>query len=151
MRIEILHRVFPHAVWIHVKRDPLYTAQSIILARRKLFGSDKEWFSVRPTKLKDVNTMSPFEQVCLQIKEIEDRIKTNRLEYGIDSFFEARYEDLTYDHTRELARIASKCSLYEVPLTFRDSPEIRIDTKDERRLDRGEWNSLKNLVNEIFD
>ena len=74
MRLERINQIFPNAIYIYIKRDVIYTAQSIILARRKLFRNDDGWFSVKPQNYETLLELDPFEQVISQIVSIENYV-----------------------------------------------------------------------------
>ena len=71
LRLPIIHEVLPEARFIHVRRDPLFTAQSLWLARRKHFGNDRKWFSAEPPGFEAVRHKPPAYQVVWQVREIE--------------------------------------------------------------------------------
>lgn len=74
LRLQNIYTTFPEARFIYVKRDPLFNAQSILLARRKLMGSDYEWWSVAPENHKSVLGKNPMYQVIWQVLEINKHI-----------------------------------------------------------------------------
>lgn len=71
LRSEHLLRIFPGARFIHLRRSPLYTAQSLILVRRRLFGDDRHWWSVAPPGYESVLAEDPFYQVLWQNMKLD--------------------------------------------------------------------------------
>ncbi|MHA1757223.1 MAG: sulfotransferase [Promethearchaeota archaeon] len=66
-----LIEAFPNAIFIKVRRNPLQTAQSILNARRELFGDYAAWFSVKPREYEKIENIDPIRQVCEQVYYIE--------------------------------------------------------------------------------
>lgn len=76
LNCHYIKNVFPHSFFIIIKRDYRFVAQSIYEGRRNLYGSEDSWFSLRPSRYKEIiaNYKSPYDQIALQIKGIYDDI-----------------------------------------------------------------------------
>ena len=48
LRIGLLKEVFPDAKYIVVNRDPFFVAQSLLLARKKIYGDIIHWWGMMP-------------------------------------------------------------------------------------------------------
>lgn len=151
MRLRRINQIFPNAIYIYIKRDVLYTAQSIILARRKLFKNDGGWFSVKPQNYETLLELGPFEQVIYQIRSIENYIKKVLYDGHIKNVIEIWYEDMCSDWQRVLKKIAELCDKYGVTLQENKqlTNNISLRLSEERILDDREWQRLCHLVNVI--
>jgi hypothetical protein len=69
----------PNVHFIDIKREVLYNAQSLLLARKEYFGSIDQWYSLKPKNYFDLIKLDPIEQVVLQVihtnKETDDQLK----------------------------------------------------------------------------
>lgn len=96
-RVRALHALFPEAVFLHLQRNSLMTAQSILLARRRLLSSSDSWFSALPRNYRHDPRKSQLrlaaEQVALLAKDIEE----DKDAIGRERFFELDYEALCQD------------------------------------------------------
>jgi len=67
-------------LFIHVKREPIFTAQSLYLGRLKFFADEKRWFSYKPPEYSFLKDMSPLAQVAGQVyyttRAVERGLKT---------------------------------------------------------------------------
>lgn len=94
LRLRTLAKVIPEAYFVVMKRDLAANIRSILRARKKAEGSYEEWFSVRTHNLDQIASLSPVEQVGLQVEDIYKRIDEARLRTGKERFFDFEYERL---------------------------------------------------------
>ncbi len=102
--IPALIEIFPDALFIHLHRDPIDTAQSLLKARRQKF---KRWFGPMPDECEGKNFDSVLEAVCEQITAVDRFIERMKDEHGRRRFIDVDYEQLcrnpqvTIDRIRE--------------------------------------------------
>lgn len=77
LRLNLIREMFPDAKFIYIKRDPLYTAQSLIKARETHSGNIDIWWSIKPPNFDTVKKSSPISQVVQQVYYIEKQIETD--------------------------------------------------------------------------
>lgn len=96
LRMKNIVNIVPDSLFTWVKRKPVYAAQSILLARRSLFGGEEEgWFSVKPEGYEQVTRRSAIEQVVWQVKRIDDRIERSIEDLGLaEKVLQVDYEDV---------------------------------------------------------
>ena len=92
-RIPNLALAFPNMVIIRVSRDPYFTAQSILAGRKKFFGDEREWFSVKPRNFLDLVERPVLEQVSGQIYYLEKGMDRDLERIPQVPVFNIRYED----------------------------------------------------------
>ena len=66
--ISQLAELFPKSIFLHIAREPFFSAQSTYLSRIRLFGKPDAWFGLKPPeypKLKKVS--SPWVQIAGQL------------------------------------------------------------------------------------
>lgn len=119
LNIQLLSSVFPNARYIHVKRDPVYVAQSVYQARVKRLGDRTNWYSLRPAEYHTLKQYPVEEQIALQIRHvvgtIDEALGTLHPEHSI----EIHYEDLCSDPEREIERA--------LQLVYEESADIAWD------------------------
>ncbi len=59
--------VFPRAVWVHVQRDGVSNAASLLRARESFFGTTERWYSAKPPGFEALRQASPERQVLGQV------------------------------------------------------------------------------------
>lgn len=76
--IAELFRYIPRAIFIYVKRKPIFNMQSILLAREKYYGDMNIWWSVKPKEYVTLKDMDLYHQIAGQVyytnQAIEDAL-----------------------------------------------------------------------------
>ncbi len=93
-RIRLLQKCFPNAKFIFVKREPIFTAQSILKAKRKLKIDDNQFWSVMPKNFKDLEKSSAYEQIVSQIYFIEKQIVDDFKEFKELKLYTINYNEI---------------------------------------------------------
>ncbi|NHM17553.1 sulfotransferase [Epibacterium mobile] len=99
-RIRVIHHAFPNAKFIFIKRDPVFTAQSLLLARRHLGIDDSTWWSVKPREFASINELPIHEKLIQQISLVEHQIATDLKNIPDKNKIEINYQDLPDGVTR---------------------------------------------------
>lgn len=146
---EVLH-IFPEALFIHIRRDPLYTAQSIIMTRRRLYNDDNTWFSYHLPNHEELIKLDPFEQVAFQIKFIEETIKNYKNRYTDLKYIQISYDNLTENVNSNLKDIQYNCQKAGIKLFEKSNREIVINKSERKMLSDSEWQKLKRVISNIF-
>jgi hypothetical protein len=94
------------STFIHIERDPRFTAQSLLEARRKRYGDDKIWWSIRPRDVDAWLDRDPIEQVAHQIGDVSRHIEEGLATLPPERWISLRYEKLVADPEQEMERVA---------------------------------------------
>jgi LPS sulfotransferase NodH len=94
LRIGLLARLLPTALFVVVRRDLVDVGCSTLDARRRRYGDDTTWFGVRPPGCEDLEQLSPVQQVAAQLHATEAALAeglaglppARRIEIAYDSF-----------------------------------------------------------------
>ena len=73
--LPFIASVFPQAIFLHIRRNPVWNAQSLLLAREKYFQDRHCWYSFKPPEYCHLRFMEPLEQVCGQVAWTEAAIE----------------------------------------------------------------------------
>ncbi|HEY9841429.1 MAG TPA: sulfotransferase [Candidatus Obscuribacterales bacterium] len=65
--IDWLARAVPESFFVWLRRDPFFVAQSVLEARRRLYGTIEAWFAFRLEEHEELMRLTPYEQVAGQI------------------------------------------------------------------------------------
>lgn len=104
----------PELKIIHVQRDPLYLMQSVSQARVKYYGSDKIWWSVKPSEYSFLKNAAPATQVAGQVLFTERAIQNQIKSLPEDRWVTARYEEVC-DKPREfLVNLSERFAMPEL-------------------------------------
>lgn len=90
--IDYLHENVPNSFFIYIKRDTIYNAQSLLIAKEKFFGNLDEWYSFKPPEFNQIIKKSPIQQVIEQVKV------TNRaIEYQLQKIDATKHISISYE------------------------------------------------------
>jgi hypothetical protein len=93
-RLRLLQKCFPDAKFVFIKREPIFTVQSILKAKRRLNMQDNEFWSVMPQNINDLQQLNGFEQIVKQIFYIQKQIIEDSKLYNKDNFLTLDYQEL---------------------------------------------------------
>lgn len=138
----------PEALFVYIRRDIFFNAQSLIAARERFHGDRSVWYGTRASGCEALDALSPEEQTVGQV-----HLDRRAIESGISMLPSERTITLDYEHfcsdTTVLWSALSERygSLGEssAPVAFGVANSVRVDSRTERalreacaRADRGE-------------
>ena len=68
-----LRKLWPDAIFVHIKRDPVRAAASVLRVRESLYGDITKWFSVRPLRCQR-QYPTPYDEVIAQQCAVNRRV-----------------------------------------------------------------------------
>jgi hypothetical protein len=151
LRLNTISAVLPEAVFIWIKRHPLYAGQSLINMRRKLYGSDDVWASIKPPSYKKIIRCSPFEQVVRQVMDIEDYISRYFGKKKNSKFITVEYEALC-DRPKQILDTIEERYEYLAGYKLQRKPcrhKVSLKARNARQLSESEWKQLKDTVDHM--
>ncbi|WP_273150347.1 sulfotransferase [Methylophaga thiooxydans] len=98
--IPFLSSVFPEAIFVQIKRDPVANVASMLEARKRQLGSEKEWYSFKIPEYEILKDMEPVQQVAGQYYFINKAIRQ-----GISQVSGDRKLIINYEHFCEHPRL----------------------------------------------
>lgn len=137
--IPFVARSLKKVLFIHIIRDPLYTAQSLLESRRKYFGTIDTWYSFKPPEFETLRSSSPCTQVAGQVYFTNKAIDQGLQDIDPCCWMKVRYEDFCNRPSHVFKTITEKLSLqgmrgewnYKGPHHFACTNQLRI-TEAER-------------------
>lgn len=105
--VSLLASILNNAFFIIVRRDPVFVAQSLMIARQRIQGSQSIGWGLRSRSgSSSRDPLGYIDDVCDQILEIETRLTREELALGRDRFFEISYERFCADPGRFVQKIS---------------------------------------------
>lgn len=143
-RLQVLQAIFPEAVFLHLRRDSLMTAQSILLARREMLSGPNDWFSAKPRGYLSDPRKSQLRLAAEQVAFLEKDVEEDKDILGRDKFFELDYGTLCRDanasldafaawYQRRTSRVLQERRKLDIRLT--ESNNLRISVDEAREID----------------
>lgn len=107
--IPILDSAFEKALFIWIKRDPVYNIQSALEARRRQYGNLDTWYSFKIREYPWLKGIDPLESVAGQIYAINSSIESDLTNIDPAKKLVISYEDFCKDPKAFFGHIADKC------------------------------------------
>jgi hypothetical protein len=141
--LTLLAELLPTSIFLHVHRNLIDNGLSILRARERFWGNDRQWYSARPPGTEDLLELDPYEQVAGQIVYTHHSI--NHESQALPELRSLRidYEAFCVDTGPTWSALVERCSSvgyklnskHEAPVTFRTpcpsgSPESRRQMHD---------------------
>jgi len=146
LRIRALCEIFPTALFIRTRRDPVDTAQSILLARRHQFS---EWIGARPKACAQNPPEDLVMQACRQVVCIEQSIDAEQRAVDDDRFLEVEYRAVCNRPRHELRRIAAFLESHGVAAPILRQPPASFPYAQGRTTDAATYEALRAGVKEL--
>ncbi|TMM59122.1 sulfotransferase [Maribacter algarum] len=87
-------KIFPNIFFVEIYRDPIFVAQSIILSRRTVQGSDKiGWGLLSKDFENNSDPLAYIDDICRQVFEVNRILAVNRAKIDPNKYFRVSYED----------------------------------------------------------
>lgn len=111
--ISFLDAIFKKAVFVQMRRDPVTNVASILEARKRQFGSEREWYSFKIREYLRLKDLGAVEQSAGQVYYINKAVSQ-----GIAAVEESRklvvqYEDFCRDPRQVYERLVEKLDLHD--------------------------------------
>ena len=85
-----------------MRRNPLFTAQSILMAKRKLGIADNCFWSIMPDSVSSLRKMEWPKQIVMQIYDLEKQITTDLSLFKKNNVYSIAYQQLSSKTLGEL-------------------------------------------------
>ncbi len=105
LRLELIHKLFPLAKIIVIKRDPFFTCQSIFLSRRKLGIPDNKMWGILPRNFQEMNELNIYEKIVLQVSSINQQIEEDIKNFPKENVYSLTYESLCQNTRAQISEI----------------------------------------------
>jgi hypothetical protein len=138
--VALLASIFENACFVEVRRDPVYVAQSLLLARLHIQGSKEIGWGLRSRTGK--SRKSYVDEVCEQVFDIEMKLRDDKQRLAPGRLLEVSYEQFCHDPYRFVQRISQEFLKREADETalrrelkpFGVTNAVRIENKEIERI-----------------
>jgi LPS sulfotransferase NodH len=138
-----LRKLWPDAIFVHIKRDPVRAAASVLRVRESLHGDTTTWFSVRPLSCQR-QYPTPYDEVIAQQCTVNRRVSD--FAAVDDGVITVDYDALCADPRELVVRVAERIGLpaqtEQLPRHFATRPHIGADSvHDELQAALARWHT----------
>ncbi len=133
LRLQALREILPEAKYVVIRRDPLYTSQSILMAMRKVQHPEHQVWGILPRDFRRLEKLEQHEMVVRQVHEIERQISQDlkgipeqNILYTDYELLEHRYQDILKEIS---ALIRSGSATGADPVSDPSHPHIKVKNR----------------------
>ena len=153
VRLPLIKQMFPNTKIIYIKRDPLYVAQSILVAKKRSgFPVEKVW-SINPKNSPELEQYAPEKQVVHQTYHLYQQIEEDLTLFDPDQVLTLWYEEINDTHklVEELKQFMN-CAFRQTQTVETISPNNRKTIDDQtfetlkEEIKLLDWTFLKNKL-----
>jgi hypothetical protein len=135
--IPFLDTVFERILFVHTKRDLAYVVQSMLESRRKFFGSEERWYSVRPPEYEWLQDLDPVSQVAGQVYFVQKAVEAGMAQVAEPRRLAVNYEQFCEAPAEVWEAIRSKMAEqgytldgeYKGPRQFEATNRVRVSSE----------------------
>jgi Sulfotransferase family len=150
-RLRALAAAIPEALFVHLRRSPEMTAQSILAGRRRFLDDETVWLSARPRAYERLRPLPPIEQVCAQVVELERDIRQDQALIGTDRFMFMSYESLCLAPQAVLDGVGDWYREQTgVPLPIRRAIDVRLDAQARLSVASEEFDAIRATLDRLY-
>ena len=145
---HLVGEILDTAYFICLDRDPVYLAQSHLIARRLIHGDESIAYGIRHTENDETEgDIDPLEDICRQVLFNKQRIKQQQETLGQDRFIIIGYEDFCENPAKWVVEISAR--ILGKPIDTRQLSEnlTPFPPANVRKVDKATFLTIK----EIFD
>ncbi len=92
-RLRLIHKAFPNAKIIFVRRDPRFVVRSILNARKKVGATEGQWWSIMPPNVDDLLSLPEGGMCAAQVYWLERQIEEDLALFPRDNVQEIHYQE----------------------------------------------------------
>jgi len=129
--IPFLDAIFKKAIFIQIKRNPVMNVASILEARKRQLGSEKEWYSFKIPEYQKLKNLEPVTQSAGQLHYINTAVTK-----GITTVDESRklvlqYEDFCENPRQVYEKLVEKLGVTESNMAYQGPEQFELTRNDD--------------------
>lgn len=134
--IQYFSKALPKSIFVYIKRDPIYTMQSIYIARTRECASVNDWWSAKPRAFKRLCQGDVFSQIAGQVYYSNREIQEGLALVPDANKLIINYEDFVIDPESVFEELRGKYRIFGVDIASRakvsrkkmvDGNQIKLD------------------------
>lgn len=152
LNIDWLSKVFPQAIFVVCRRNPLYQAQSILIARQKVLDNKESWWSLRPKAYPSLVDLPYWEQIVGQIYYTYQEIDASLAKIDQSQWLDINYADVCKQPHKQVEKIV--IAVERLGGTVSWKPEVipqSFESSDTQRLSNKEFQKLSCAIRKFFN
>jgi LPS sulfotransferase NodH len=142
LNIPFLDRLFERALFIHIKRHPLYNIQSLLEARERYFGARSGWYSIKPPQYAWLCNEEPITQVAGQVAFTSAAMSADLAQIAPTRRLEISYEDFCAAPAAVWQAIVEQLARQDMPVSWPYTGPVAFPTNNTIRVGAADWAAI---------
>lgn len=143
-------QIFPNIFFVEIYRDPVFVAQSIILSRRTVQGSDKiAWGLLSKDSENNNDPLAYIDDICHQVLEVNRILAKNRAKIDSKKYFRISYEDFCKNPNDIIKLVGEKALNQKIESNELEKLQFST-TSSTKRLNDEEFNRIENYFKKHY-
>jgi len=129
--IPYVSSLFDKVLFLYIRREPLYNAQSLVKSREDFFGCRDNWYSFKPKEYDMLKELNPLEQVAGQVHFTNLAIEAGLRQLDDQRQLTIKYEDFCVSPRKIFEQIRTKLAYqgYEMNASYLGHSKFIVSNK----------------------
>lgn len=146
-QISALDALLPKAIFIHLRRDARFTAQSLLESRVAHTGNEAHWYSFKTPGYERLRGLEPLAQVAGQVRETHRLVEAGLASVAPERQLTLEYEGFCEDPGAAYAELHARFQRQGDEGLPAECPVVKAFTmRNEQRLEDERWRRLEALL-----
>ena len=145
-RMQVLAQAFPNSRFIHIKRDPFFSIQSLLKARQDQAMPEDRWWSVKPKNFEELLELDYIDRIVAQVFFLEQQIHHDSASIPAGQFLSVNYSRLheQFNSVVTFLGLPHREQLEMASFRFdnRLSADAQLQAKIKTAMSKYNWNQL---------
>jgi len=129
--IPFLDAIFEKALFVQIKRDPVTNVASIIDARKRQLGSEREWYSFKIPEYPQLKDLYPVTQTAGQLHYINKAVTQGMGKVKISRKLVVQYEDFCRNPRKVFKQLIEKLEISESDISYCGPEKFKLTRNDD--------------------
>ena len=151
LNINLLLKVFPKSMFVVCRRNILYQAQSILMARQTVTGDKQNWWSLRPKEYRNLIHLPYWEQIAGQIYYTYREIEMSLSNVEQRQWLNVHYSDLCKRPQEQVWKIVKALERLGKRIDWKpDAIPEEFESTDIQRIGDEDFQKLHGAIKKYF-
>jgi len=150
-RLRLIKEIFPDSIFIYIKRDPVYTSQSILQSRERIHNDRTKWWSIMPKEYNELQKLDYHEQIVKQVYFLQKQIEQDLNYFNDHNYITVWYNKFCKNPRKYINLIYRKLlqkNGYNVDyISYKIKNDLK--SRNTRKVDIHTFKKLESIVNKL--
>jgi hypothetical protein len=147
--LPFLNSLFDKVLFLYIKRNPVYNAQSILLSRKKFFNSYERWYSFKPPQYAELIKKEPFYQVAGQVYYTNKAVEEGLRDISRERVLEVEYHQFCHTPRRLFDQVVEHFAQMDFKPDWKYEGVNKFNITDKTRIPHNEFNRIVRAYEDI--